>query len=344
VDCPKRSPSRSPPAAPTASYGATRDDENTPCVTFEHPEFCAVAYDPETRQPTAAAKAWFDDDTEVAGNLTLYTADQVWKWKWSVPKDADARRQLLWEPREGDQDDTWPIPNPLGVVPMVEFRNAALLDDRPISDLAGVAAMQDAINLVWAYLFNGLDFATLPQRVAMGADFPKIPVLDEQGQVVGDKPADLKSMYKDRVFWITGENASIGSWPAANLEVFNSVIGLAVDHVAAQTRTPPHYLIGKMANMAAEALTVAETGWWRRLSSGKRTSPARSVSCTGGSRSPRATRAAPTRPAPGRSCGPTRSTGPSARRSTRSRSGARPVCRCGSSSSGTASSRPRSTG
>jgi hypothetical protein len=67
-------------------------------------------------------------------------------------------------------------------------------------------------------------------------------------------------MYKDRVFWITGENASIGSWPAANLEVFNSVIGLAVDHVAAQTRTPPHYLIGKMANMAAEALTVAETG------------------------------------------------------------------------------------
>jgi hypothetical protein len=235
-------------------------DEQTPCVTFEHPEFCAVAYDPETRQPTAAAKAWYDDDTETAGNLTLYTADQVWKWKWSVPKDADARRQVLWEPREGDKDDTWPIPNPLGVVPMVEFRNAALLDDRPISDLAGVAAMQDAINLVWAYLFNGLDFATLPQRVAMGAEFPKIPVLDAEGQKVGEKPADLKTMYKDRVFWITGENASIGSWPAANLDVFNSVISLAVDHVAAQTRTPPHYLIGKMANMAAEALTVAETG------------------------------------------------------------------------------------
>jgi hypothetical protein len=85
----------------------------------------------------------------------------------------------------GLEDDTWPMPNPMGMVPMVEFRNSALLDDKPISDLAGVAAMQDAINLVWAYLFNGLDFASLPQRVAMGAERPKIPILDDDGQVIG---------------------------------------------------------------------------------------------------------------------------------------------------------------
>lgn len=243
------------------SYGLVwgdPDDEKTPRVTFEHPEFCTVAYDPDTRIETAAAKAWYDD--EDCGYLTLYTADQVWKWKWSVPKDADVRRQVTWEPRQGENDDTWPIPNPLGVVPMVEFRNAALLDDRPISDISGVAAMQDVINLVWAYLMNSLDAVSLPQRVAMGAEFPKIPILDAEGQKVGEKPADLKKMVKDRILWLTGENAKIDSWPAATLDVFTAVIGLAVDHVAAQTRTPPHYLIGKMANMAAEALTVAETG------------------------------------------------------------------------------------
>jgi hypothetical protein len=238
-------------------------DDTTPRVTFEHPEFCTIAYDPDTREATAAAKAWFEDDRN--GHLTLYTADQVWKWKWSVPRDADPRRQVTWEDadweaRQGEKDDTWPIPNPLGIVPMVEFRNTSLLDDRPISDLSGVAAMQDAINLVWAYLFNGLDFASLPQRVAMGAEFPKIPILDADGQQIGDKPADLKKMSKDRILWLTGEHAKIASWPAANLDQFNAVISLAVDHVAAQTRTPPHYLIGKMANMAAEALTVAETG------------------------------------------------------------------------------------
>jgi hypothetical protein len=243
------------------SYGLVwgdLSDDTTPRVTFEHPEFCTIAYDPDTREPTAAAKAWFEDDD--CGHLTLYTADQVWKWSWSVPKDADPRRQVTWEPREGADDDTWPIPNPLGIVPMVEFRNAALLDDRPISDLAGVAAMQDAVNLVWAYLFNGLDATSEPQRVAMGADVPKTPILDSEGQVIGEKPIDLKKLAKDRVLWLTDPNAKIDSWPAANLAVFTDVIGIAVDHVAAQTRTPPHYLIGKMANMSAEALTVAETG------------------------------------------------------------------------------------
>jgi hypothetical protein len=243
------------------SYGlvwANPNDDNTPRVSFEHPEFCTIAYDPDTREPTAAAKAWYEDDD--SGCLTLYTADQVWKWQWSVPKDADPRRQVTWEPRQGAADETWPIPNPLGVVPMVEFRNTSLLDDRPISDIAGVAAMQDAINLVWAYLFNSLDLTSLPQRVALGAEHPNVPVLDADGQVVGEKPADLKKMVKDRVLWITDEKARIDSWPAANLDAFQTVISLAVDHVAAQTRTPPHYLIGKMANMAAEALTVAETG------------------------------------------------------------------------------------
>lgn len=243
------------------SYGlvwGNPDDETTPRVTFEHPEFCTIAYDPDTREAAAAAKAWFDDEDR--GYLTLYTADEVWKWQWSVPKDADARRQVTWEQRQGEKDDTWPLPNPLGRVPMVEFRNTALLDDRPISDLSGVASMQDAVNLIWAYLFNGLDFATMDQRVVLGADMPKMPVLNSDGQKVGEKEADLKKMMTERTLWLTSKDAKIDAWPAANLDIFDRVIGTCVDHIAAQTRTPAHYLLGKMANMSADALTVAETG------------------------------------------------------------------------------------
>lgn len=232
-------------------------DDTTPRVSFEHPEFCAIAYDADTRQDTASAKAWLDNEK---GFLTLYTGDELWKWQWSVPPDNDPRRPIEWEPRQGSKDDTWPLRNPMGVQPMVELRNTALLDDKPISDLAGVAAMQDAVNLIWAYLFNALDFASLPQRVAMGAEMPSVPILDADGQIVGSKPADLKKLVKDRILWLTGTDAKIGSWPAAALDVFASVIETCVDHIAAQTRTPPHYLVGKMANMAAEALTVAETG------------------------------------------------------------------------------------
>lgn len=248
------------------------DDESTPQVTFEHPEFCTLAIDPDTGRTTAAAKGWVDDGQ---GYLTLYTADEVWKWKWQV-SDRDTtnpRKQPHhddpasekddtapeWMPRT-EVDGTWPIPNPLGRVPMVEFRNQTLLDDMPLSDLAGVAAMQDAINLTWAYLFNSLDFASLPQRIMTGADYPSVPVLDDQGQVVAKKPLDLKRLMKERVLWVPDADAKPGSWPAADLSVFGHVIEMAVDHVASQTRTPPHYLMGKMSNTAAESLTVAETG------------------------------------------------------------------------------------
>lgn len=248
------------------------DDESTPLVTFEHPEFCTLAIDPDTGRTTAAAKGWIEDGQ---GYLTLYTDTEVWKWRWQVsdrdavnPRkqphhEADADKHdeapAEWLPRP-ELDGTWPIPNPLGRVPMVEFRNQSLLDDMPLSDLAGVAAMQDAINLTWAYLFNSLDFASLPQRIMTGADYPSVPVLDDQGQVISKKPLDLKRLMKERVLWVPDAEAKPGSWPAADLSVFGDVIEMAVDHVASQTRTPPHYLMGKMSNTAAESLTVAETG------------------------------------------------------------------------------------
>jgi hypothetical protein len=74
------------------------------------------------------------------------------------------------------------------------------------------------------------------------------------------KDADLKQDEKTGILWLTGTDAKIDHWPAARSTCSAASSSLAVDHVAAQTRTPPHYLIGKMANMAAEALTVAETG------------------------------------------------------------------------------------
>lgn len=247
-------------------------EEDEPRVTWERPDQAIVAYDSETGRRSAALKLWADDTLEYA---TLYTATEVWKFSRSryantgysvagliVPAEGVVRSTGPngWEPRQGEHDDTWPIPNPMGVVPMVEMKNQTLLDDDPLSDIAGVIAMQDAINLTWAYLMNGLDFASLPQRVVMGTDIPQIPILDDQGQVIGKRPLQLDTLISERVLWIPGDKASIGSWPAADLSAYSNVIERAVEHIAAQTRTPPHYLIGKVANLSAEALTAAETG------------------------------------------------------------------------------------
>ncbi len=247
-------------------------DEARPRITWERPDQAIVGYGSDTGERSAALKWWIDDTREYA---TLYTADAVWKFSRSrytsgtysvagliVPGPEGLVDPGIggWEPRQSDKDDTWPLPNPLGVVPMVEFRNQTLLDDDPLSDIAGAIAMQDAINLVWAYLLNALDFASLPQRVVMGAEVPKVPVLDTNGQVIGSRPLELDTLINERILWIPGENAKISSWSAADLSAYSGVIERAIEHIAAQTRTPPHYLIGKVANLSAEALTAAETG------------------------------------------------------------------------------------
>lgn len=239
--------------------GESPDD--MPRITWEHPTQAIVDRNPVTGDIRAGLVAWIDDDFDHA---TLYTDDEVWKWQRSRSPDRwDSKLPTTgggWEPRlvEGE---SWPMANPLGLVPMVELRNQTLLDELPISDIAGVMSMQDAINLVWAYLLNALDYASLPGRVVMNAEAPRVPILDKDGQETGaTRPLDLDTLVKERILWVPGQNASIGEWTAANLDAFSKVIEHAVEHVAAQTRTPPHYLMAKLINAAAEALTIGETG------------------------------------------------------------------------------------
>lgn len=237
------------------------DADDQPVITWEHPAQVLVTYDPENpRVALYAIKRWHDDDREY---LSLYTRTAVWKWASSR---VNASGLVLpsgflsggWSPRE--DDDIWPLSHPLGRLPMVEIANRPRLGAEPMSDIAGTMAMQDAINLLWAYLFNAADFASMPSRVVMGQGPPMVPVLNDQGQKVGEVPVDEKKLTEGRMLWLTGQNSSIGHWPAADLKAFTDIVEVAVGHVAAQTRTPQHYLVGKMANLSGDALKAAETG------------------------------------------------------------------------------------
>ena len=267
------------------------DRDNTPVITWERADQVIVGYDPERpSQRVAALKTWFDDKTEYA---TLYTVDQVWKFERPYTQAARESDSMIvvppgsraegffdrttssglhvptgvwdggaWRQRQPDGDNSWPLNNPLGVVPIVEMANRPMLGADPLSEISGTRAMQDAINLLWAYLFNAADFASFPARVVMGAEAPKIPILNDQGQVIGERPADLKKLSEDRILWLTGQNSKIGQWDAAKLDVFTQVIETAVSHIAAQTRTPPNLmLLGKgMVNVSADGMKAAADG------------------------------------------------------------------------------------
>lgn len=247
---------------------ATKDDEAR--ITWEHPSQAIVDYDPETRERTAGAKVWADDDHEYA---TLYLTDQVWKFQrkrtnTSLILSEEAKAALTgdWEPRQAADDNTWPLPNPLGKVPLVEFANRPRLLGEPHSDVGGMLKMQHAINLLWAELFAVADEATIGQRLITGAEKPVMPILDENQNIIGEKEIDLRKWRRDRIGWIEDPTAKAHEWTPAKFDPFTSVIEIMIGHTAAQTRTPAHYLLigGTMANVSADAMKALETGLVKR--------------------------------------------------------------------------------
>jgi hypothetical protein len=246
------------------------EDPETPQVTFEDASQCIVAYEPGSRRNRIAAlKRWEDGGDDYA---TLYLADEVWKFKRARSGQAQKSTGLQdvddelkkWELRDSGEEPN-PQPNPLGVVPMVELLNRPTLVGEPVSDISGVIAIQDAVNLLWAQLFTTSDYASFPTRIVLGAERPVVPVLDASGTIVGERPVDMEKFAVDRVQFFTGDNVRTEEWSAANLNAYAEIIETAVGHIAAQTRTPAHYLIGKMANLSGDALIAAETGLVKRV-------------------------------------------------------------------------------
>lgn len=238
------------------SFGLVSPTPRGARITFEHPDSAIVDYDPITRERRSGMVIW-QDDTNEYGQLSGSGA--------VVPLIRPKLAAVGGERRVAPDAQQWflngePVPNPLGVVPLVEFRNAELLDGEPASDIEVVRAIQDAINLVWAYMLNGLDYATLPQRVAM-ADEPREAVLDaETGEEVGDIPVELDRLIKERIIFIGKDAKGIAEWSAASPQAFAEVIELAKNHIAAQTRTPSHYLSPGGSNIPAAGYELAEAG------------------------------------------------------------------------------------
>ncbi len=245
-----------------------RDDE--PIVTWERADQCEIEYSWENRrQRTAALKTWADEKTEYA---TLYTDTEVWKFHRDRvqpvnPRESQSEQGTIhrahpggWRPREL-KSEMWPLRHPFGRVPMVEIPNRPLLGHDPLSEIAGVMGMQNAANLLWAYLFLAADYASMDARVIFGTA-PKIPILDDNGQKIGERDVKIEDIGGKRLILITDPNGKIDAFEAADLGGFTKVIEVIVGHIAAQTRTPPTYLVTTtgMSNVNAEGLKASEIG------------------------------------------------------------------------------------
>lgn len=228
------------------------DQDGQPQITPEHPSQAIIAYEAGSRWRRAAAlKRWVDEDGTVYA--TVYLPDAVYKFfsPFSEPHRVRWMRREL--PRE-----PWPLPNALGVVPMVELPANSGLKVRPygggMSEFEPVLSIQDRINKTVFDRLVTAESQAFRQRVVTGWE----PVVDP----VTKKP-DPRATYKasQSILWTFPEpTTKVHDLAQADFAPFLRAVESDVAVMAAITQTPPTYLLGTMINVSGDALQAAEAG------------------------------------------------------------------------------------
>jgi hypothetical protein len=228
---------------------------DVPRITVEHASEVYLATDPGDRRRRLAALKYWRDAIDGYVYATLYLPEVVLRFESEGP--VDGSESFEWVARS---DANGPeLVNRLGVVPVIELANKPGLRGVPHSDLEPAIPLQDAINKLCSDLIIASEYGAFPQRVITGWEVPKDPDTGEPLVPGAERAAALKAALSRA--WSFGDpQVAVTSLPAADLRNFTVALELFVQHLAAQTRTPPHYLLGQVVNASGDALSVAEAG------------------------------------------------------------------------------------
>lgn len=154
----------------------------------------------------------------------------------------------------GNWEQVGEIRNPAGVVPMVEMVNKEHLGRGGESDLAPILSKQDVINKFLVDAVVNSEFSAYFQRWATGIELET----DDRGRAV---PPERLMAGVNSLFVSENDAARYGAFPASDGKVFVALIEMLVQHIAAQTRTPPHYLTAGLGQWpSGDSLRASEEG------------------------------------------------------------------------------------
>lgn len=219
------------------------DAAGRPRITPESPRQVAVTYAPGDRRTiTAALKRWTDGGQAHASlflpnrvvRLTARAVDGVY-----VPASG-------WTTVETHA-------NPLGVVPVVEFTNRPSLLGRGESEIAGVVPVQDAVNKLVADLLIASEYAAFRQRWVAGMGEPTVD--PDTGVAVEPFEGSV-----GRLWYAEDGDTKFGEFEASDLTNYVGAIEMFVQHIASQSRTPPHYFFLRGEFPSGESIQSAEAG------------------------------------------------------------------------------------
>lgn len=227
------------------------DSTGRPNVTVESAKQVAVQIDPGTRQITAGVKRWETEDTTEA---VLYLPDRIVRYS-ANHVGATLGFKTIKE-----------IPNPLGVVPVVDLRNSdRILDDYGTSEIDDLMPLVDGLNKSLVDMMTTSEYVGRPRRWATGIELeerPRLdsdgnPVLDDDGQPVVDTVNPIPE--GNRAMISENDAAKFGQLPSSDLAGYEASVRVLLGQIMAVSTLPAHY-VGVLSNQPpnADALRASE--------------------------------------------------------------------------------------
>lgn len=204
-------------------------------VDWNPADLMRVRYaDDDPRKIVWAMKRWLTPSGNVY--ITVYTPAFIYKYVESSREMTTNTRQGIdairpnnspsfsYAPRTVPGED-WPLRNPFGVVPVVEFIN------KHGSELDDVIPLQDGVNYLMLQAFTAAGFQGFPQRgFFSGVREPEGGWSNEPGKV-WQVPPDLDA--EGALHY--GSNFEFGT---ADLGELRSLVEMTLQHLALQSKTP----------------------------------------------------------------------------------------------------------
>lgn len=228
------------------------DAAGKPKVTIESAKQVTVQLDPGTREIVAALKRWETDKTTEA---MLYLPDRIEHWRANQTGAATGGFTLI---------ET--IPNPLGVVPVVDLRNGdRVLSSRGSSEIDDLMPLVDALNKVLADMMVTSEYVGRPRRWATGIEMSEAPVIDEDGNPVLDDDGQPVTEEVNpipegnRAMISENDQAKFGQLQSADLSGYEASVRILLGQIMAVSTLPAHY-VGVFTDQpaSADALRAAE--------------------------------------------------------------------------------------
>lgn len=162
----------------------------------------------------------------------------------------------------------------MGVCPVVRFRNEwEDSDDEPIrGEVEPYISIQDRLNETTLDLLVAQQYGAFIQKWVTGLSVPE----DEREEIADGvpnpnygKPIEPFQSAVDRIFIAQDPDTKFGNFEQTDLAGYLASLEAGIRHLSALAQIPPHYLLGAVANLSAEALAAAEAGLSRKVAERK---------------------------------------------------------------------------